>query len=113
MRAQVYKGMYRGKAVAVKVCKQADINCQAFRQFQKEVAILQGCDHPRVVTFQGACTWKVCCLASRGFWEAGCGVQSCEFWVELLSVVPFEGASTWKGCSCYIYAPPTGSWAAS
>ena len=59
VRVQVYKGMYRGKAVAVKVCKQADIDCQAFRQFQKEVAILQGCDHPRVVTFEGACTWKV------------------------------------------------------
>ena len=52
--------MYQGRAVAVKVCKQADVSCQAFRTFQKEVNILQACDHPRIVAFVGACTWKVC-----------------------------------------------------
>ena len=59
---QVYKGMYEGIPVAVKVCRQADLRGHSMAQFQKEVAILQGCAHANIVRFVGACTWKVCLL---------------------------------------------------
>ena len=57
---QVYKGMYREHPVAVKVCRKANLNATAMKQFQKEVSILQHCSHANIVAFIGACTWKVC-----------------------------------------------------
>lgn len=54
----VYKGMYRERPVAVKVCRRANLSSMAMKQFEKEVCILQRCAHPNVVTFVGACTWK-------------------------------------------------------
>ena len=56
---QVYKGLYKDVPVAVKVCRKATLNSSAMRQFQKEVAILQNCSHENLVSFIGACTWKV------------------------------------------------------
>lgn len=56
---QVYKGAFQGEPVAVKVCKQQHVTVKAMKSFQKEVAILYGCDHPNVVKFKGACSWKV------------------------------------------------------
>ena len=60
IRAQVYKGMYREQPVAVKVCRSANMNASAMKQFQKEVGILQHCTHSNIVAFIGACTWKAC-----------------------------------------------------
>ncbi len=59
---QVYKGLYKDQTVAVKVCRKANLNASAMRQFQKEVAILQGCRHENLVSFIGACTWKASLL---------------------------------------------------
>ena len=56
---QVYKGVWQGKTVAVKVCRQQHLTTRAMRQFQSEVAILNSCSHPNVVEFVGACCWKV------------------------------------------------------
>ena len=60
--AQVYKGMYDSKPVAVKVCRQADLKGPGMRQFQQECIILQSLKSDYIVSFVGACTWKVCRL---------------------------------------------------
>ena len=56
---QVYRGVFKEQKVAVKVCKHKCINKRAMQQFQKEVTILYKCRHPQIVSFIGACTWKV------------------------------------------------------
>lgn len=59
---QVYKGVWNGELVAVKVCNQQRITERAKQQFQQEVSILHSCFHPNVVQFKGACCWKVIAL---------------------------------------------------
>lgn len=54
----VYKGMWHEQTIAVKVCRQQHISTKAMKQFQTEVAILNGCSHENVVEFIGACCWK-------------------------------------------------------
>ena len=56
---QVYKGMWQNQMIAVKVCRQEHKSVKTMRQFQNEVAILNGCSHKNVVEFIGACCWKV------------------------------------------------------
>lgn len=55
----MYKGMWKERTTAVKVCRQQHISTKAMKQFQTEVAILNGCSHENVVEFIGACCWKV------------------------------------------------------
>ena len=56
---QVYKAIWQGQTVAVKVCRQEYVCIRTMKQFQKEVAILNDCSHRNVVEFIGACCWKV------------------------------------------------------
>ena len=55
----MYKGVWKEETVAVKVCRQQHITVKAMKQFQKEVAILYGCNNESIVQFKGACCWKV------------------------------------------------------
>ena len=56
---QVYKGVWQDRMIAIKVCRQEHTSARAMKQFQTEVAILNGCSHKNVVEFIGACCWKV------------------------------------------------------
>ena len=56
---QVYKGQWKGRTVAVKICRAQNLTTKAMKQFQTEVAILNSCSHENVVEFIGACCWKV------------------------------------------------------
>ena len=62
---QVYRGVFKNQNVAVKVCKHNCVNKKAMAQFQKEVTILHNCRHPNIVSFIGACTWRVCAAPSH------------------------------------------------
>ena len=65
--------MYQEQPVAVKVCRKANLNATAMKQFQKEVGILQCCSHSNIVGFIGACTWRVYTLSP--FPESQCPSQ--------------------------------------
>lgn len=56
---QVYRGVFKDRQVAVKVCKHKQVNKRAMDLFKKEVTILHNCRHPNIVSFIGACTWQV------------------------------------------------------
>ncbi|KAK9809320.1 hypothetical protein WJX73_004419 [Symbiochloris irregularis] len=54
----VYRGVFKDRQVAVKVCKHKQVNQRAMSLFRKEVTILHNCRHPNIVSFIGACTWQ-------------------------------------------------------
>lgn len=59
MVLQVYLGVWKDQEVAVKLARQAPISLKNERQFQANIAMLHSLNHPNVVTFLGACCWKV------------------------------------------------------
>ncbi|KAK9813838.1 hypothetical protein WJX73_001349 [Symbiochloris irregularis] len=54
----VYRGLYKGCTVAIKVCKHKWVDKRAMDGFTKEVTILYNYRHPNIVSFKGACTWQ-------------------------------------------------------
>ena len=58
----MYRGIFHGEQVAVKVCKHARVEETALRCFQREVSILHNSHHEHIVRFIGACTWRVSIL---------------------------------------------------
>jgi serine/threonine protein kinase len=53
---QVFKGMCRGKIVAVKRLFQKELESKVLEEFRKEVAVLTHLRHPNIILFMGACT---------------------------------------------------------
>ncbi len=52
----VYRGMCRGKEVAVKKLFKQDLDEKSLVDFKKEVEIMAQLRHPNVLLFMGACT---------------------------------------------------------
>jgi len=52
----LYKGVYCGQDVAVKILKDIDNNTQQFQEFMQEVTIMKKVRHKNIVQFTGACT---------------------------------------------------------
>eukprot|EP01130_Rhizamoeba_saxonica_P010932 TRINITY_DN4517_c0_g1_i1.p1 TRINITY_DN4517_c0_g1~~TRINITY_DN4517_c0_g1_i1.p1 ORF type:complete len:513 (+),score=130.33 TRINITY_DN4517_c0_g1_i1:19-1557(+) len=52
----VYKGVCRGKVVAIKKLHKQDLEGSDIEEFRKEVEIMTHLRHPNVVLFMGACT---------------------------------------------------------
>eukprot|EP00873_Tetraselmis_striata_P034504 jgi/Tetstr1/454768/TSEL_041651.t1 len=52
----LYKGVYCGQEVAVKILKDIDNNTQQFQEFMQEVTIMKKVRHKNIVQFTGACT---------------------------------------------------------
>ncbi|GMH40072.1 hypothetical protein BSKO_07976 [Bryopsis sp. KO-2023] len=52
----LYKGLYYGQEVAIKVIKDVQENIKQFQEFMQEVAIMRKVRHKNVVQFIGACT---------------------------------------------------------
>ena len=55
----VYKGIWSGQTVAVKVCRERECSETSMQVFYKEISILRACRHPHIVQLKGACSWKV------------------------------------------------------
>eukprot|EP01125_Pyxidicula_operculata_P006743 TRINITY_DN2312_c0_g1_i2.p1 TRINITY_DN2312_c0_g1~~TRINITY_DN2312_c0_g1_i2.p1 ORF type:complete len:687 (+),score=148.91 TRINITY_DN2312_c0_g1_i2:1201-3261(+) len=51
----VYKGLCRGKEVAVKVLKKLQIDSKIVNEFLRECTIMRSLPHPNILLFQGAC----------------------------------------------------------
>jgi len=54
----LYRGVYYGQEVAVKILKDVDNNTQQFQEFMQEVSIMKKVRHKNIVQFIGACTSK-------------------------------------------------------
>eukprot|EP00249_Psilotum_nudum_P010300 c22460_g1_i2 orf=491-1696(+) len=68
--SRLYHGIYKDKAVAVKIMRQpddnADVASRLDRQFKREVQILSCLHHPNIVEFVGACkNPPVCCIITE------------------------------------------------
>ncbi|CAH2058333.1 unnamed protein product [Thlaspi arvense] len=54
--AQVFRGIWNGKNVAIKVFSDQDATVENIKDFSNEILIHSRLQHPNVVTFLGACT---------------------------------------------------------
>jgi serine/threonine protein kinase len=54
----LYKGVYCGQDVAIKIVRNVQSDTQQFQEFMQEVAIMRKVRHKNVVQFIGACTRK-------------------------------------------------------
>jgi len=55
----VYKAVWQGQVVAVKVCREKLLPEAVMQKFYKEISILKQCQHPHIVQLLSACSWKV------------------------------------------------------
>jgi serine/threonine protein kinase len=52
----VFRGMCRGKEVAIKVLRQQSLDDKAVAEFKRECKIMSSLKHPNLLLFMGACT---------------------------------------------------------
>ena len=61
----VYKGVYKGKTVAIKLMKQIPSKSNFMKEFHREIQTLSKLKHPNLVMFLGACIGEKCCIVTE------------------------------------------------